>query len=204
MLDYWRLLVHKCSRCTCAWKRNQNNEVSEHHRARKPKNNKTKTANYKVTRQKRTQKKWTGHTQRHLLTRNCKSGEETAFKLCLKLPHQIEKKAVCKEDRHTWNLLKVIYCWTDNLLELLESIITTREVKDKSNRDMMRTRTHTRTHTGVQMVLLVVASHISSIVMWGQTEDSDYISDIMHERKSTDVWMVRKKSYTTTSGADSF
>lgn len=36
------------------------------------------------------------------------------------------------------------------------------------------------------MVLLVVASHISRIVIWGQWEDSvqqNYISDNMHEGK---------------------
>lgn len=34
VLDYRGLLIHKCSRCTCAWKKHQNNEVPEHHIAR--------------------------------------------------------------------------------------------------------------------------------------------------------------------------
>ena len=129
--------------------------------------------------------------------RNHKPGRATTFKLRVLLSYHVKyKRAVdCVKRTHTWNLLKLIYCWSDTLLEVLESIITTREVKGKSNRDGSHTTHTTHTHTGVPMVLLVVTSHISSIEMWGHTEDSlnsNYISDVMHEgNKEMSGWWRR-------------
>lgn len=104
--------------------------------------------NYKLL-ARYTEEHWIRLTQRHLLTRNCIPGG--AFKSDFyKIQHQIGKKAVYIT---LWRgqTLKVIYCWTHKLLALLESIITTGEVKDKSNRDMVQTlffscSLHTNTH----------------------------------------------------------
>lgn len=127
VLYYWRLLVHKRSRCTRPWKKHQNNEVSENHRASSSKYQTTSSID------RRGLRRGGLDTHRHLLNRNCKPGKETYFKLFLLSYHINKKRAFCEEDRPTWDLLKVMYCWINKLPEVLESIITTGEVKDKSN-----------------------------------------------------------------------
>ncbi len=101
--------------------------------------------------------------------RSSKPGQETTFKLGSLF------ESLSRGQAHLEST-KIFYCWTDKLVEL-------REVKNNSNRDMVNTHTRTHTHSGVHIVLLVVASHISSIDMWGQTVNSSYMSDVMHERK---------------------